>query len=330
MPIRDEEHSIGRSLGSVLGQTYPPDRYEVIIADGMSTDRTRGIIDAVVEDRRRAGSTPRVEVIDNPERIVPTALNRAIARARGDLVVCVGGHSELAPDYLAACVRVVEETGAEVVGGVVRAEGEGRQGVAIATALGSQFGVGSAAWHYAVRSRWADTVPYACLRRSVFDRIGGFDEELVRNQDDELNFRVVQSGGRIRLDPSVRATYFCRSTLRALWRQYFEYGVFKVRVIQKRGRPASWRHLAPPALTALVGSALVAAAASRRPRPVAVVVVPYAVACLVAGAIAARRTDATATRVGLAFATMHLSYGIGFHVGLWRWRHEFSKWLGGE
>lgn len=108
MPIRDEAGSIGRSLASVLAQSYPQDRYDVIVADGMSSDGTREIVDATIADRRRAGQEPRVARIDNPERIVSSALNRAISQARGVVVVRVDGHCELAPDYLATCVRVLD------------------------------------------------------------------------------------------------------------------------------------------------------------------------------------------------------------------------------
>jgi succinoglycan biosynthesis protein ExoA len=319
MPIRDEADSIRRSLGSVLAQTYPADRYEVIVADGMSGDGTRAIVDATIAHRAQTGRGPRVACVDNPERTVSSALNRAISRASGEFIVRVDGHCELAPEYLATCALVSEETGADVVGGVARAEGKGPQGRAIAAASSSRFGVGTAAWHYADTPRWVDTVPFACYRRSVFARIGGFDEELVRNQDDEFNFRVLQAGGRIRLDPRVRSVYLCRSTLRALARQYFGYGLYKPRVIQKRGRPASVRHLAPGALVALLASSLALTARWRRPAPLVLGAVPYALACVVAGKIAARRTGASAARVGCALATMHLSYGAGFHCGVLRW-----------
>lgn len=325
MPIRDEAGSIRRSLGSVLAQTYPHDCYDVVVADGMSSDGTRAIVEATIADRVRAGQGPRVACIDNPERTVSSALNRAISQASGELVIRVDGHCELAPDYLATCVRVLHETGADVVGGVARAQGEGPQGRAIAAALTSRFGVGTAAWHYADTPRWVDTVPFACYRRSVLERVGGFDEELVRNQDDELNFRVLQSGGRIRLEPRARAVYHCRSSLRALWQQYFEYGMYKTRVIQKRGRPASLRHLAPGALTVLLASSLAVAARSKRPTPLVLGAGPYVFGCIVAGAIAARRGGASAIRVSLALATMHLSYGVGFHCGLWRWRTRRSR-----
>lgn len=208
---------------------------------------------------------------------------------------------------------------------MARAEGRGPQGRAIAAALSSRFGVGTAAWHYADTPRWVDTVPFACYRRAVLERVGEFDEKLVRNQDDELNFRVLQSGGRIRLDPRARAVYHCRSSLRALWQQYFAYGMYKTLVIQKRGRPASLRHLAPGALTGLLASSFALTAWSKRCTPLVLGAGPYALGCITAGAIAARRTGASAPRVSLALATMHLSYGIGFHCGVWRWRPRLSR-----
>jgi succinoglycan biosynthesis protein ExoA len=158
----------------------------------------------------------------------------------------------------------------------------------------------------------------------VFERIGTFDEELVRNQDDEFNFRLTQAGGKIWLDPAIRSVYYSRASLRGLWRQYFQYGLYKVRVIQKRGAVPSWRHLAPISLIlGLVGSLLLALL-RRRKRWLLAVAGPYAVANLTASIWVGRGQWQHTVVLPLAFATLHLAYGLGFLQGLWRWRERWT------
>ncbi|MBC7225266.1 MAG: hypothetical protein H5T59_13510 [Anaerolineae bacterium] len=177
---------------------------------------------------------------------------------------------------------------------------------------------------------FVDTVPFGAFRREVFDRIGGFDEELVRNQDDEFNFRLAQAEGRIWLDPSIRSVYYSRASLAGLWRQYFQYGLYKVRVMQKRRGIPSWRHLVPPAFVlGLFGSGLLALA-TRQPRWALAVAGPYAVANLGASLWTARRDVRALPLLPLAFATLHLAYGLGFLWGLWRWRAHHRALITGK
>jgi succinoglycan biosynthesis protein ExoA len=320
MAIRNEARSIATSLAAVLAQHYPSDRFEVIVADGMSDDGTRATIDAAVDASGR--DAPSVTIIDNPGRVVATGLNAAIAKAQGDLIVRVDGHCEVQNDYVATCVRLLEETGADNVGGITTAYGTGVLQRAIALGMSSPFGVGNARFRYASKPGWVDTVFPGAWRREVFERIGGFDEELVRNQDDELNFRLVQAGGRIWLDPSMRVRYEPRASLSGLARQYFDYGFHKVRVIQKRRGIASLRHVIPPTfvVSLLIGAAT--AAVTRRRRLLFRVLVPYVAASVVASARAGRSDHATLPVLPVVFATLHLSYGTGFLAGLWSWRRR--------
>ena len=322
MPVRNEAGSIASSLAAVLRQDYPSDRLQVIVADGMSDDGTREVVEATVDAAGRGIAA--VSVIDNPGRIAATGLNAAISKAKGDVIVRVDGHCEVQPHHVRTCVRLLAETGADNVGGLAAARGVGPVQRAIAIATSSPFGVGNARFRYASKAGWADTVFLGAWRRETFDRIGGFDEELVRNQDDELNFRLVQSGGRIWLDPVIRTPYVPRESLMALWRQYFEYGFCKVQVIQKRAGVASVRHLAPPAFVAVVLTAGTAASITRRSKLLLPVAVPYASANLAASVYAGRRDPATLPILPVVFATLHLSYGAGFLAGLWSWRRYFQ------
>lgn len=247
MPIRNEADHIARSLGAVLSQEYPLEKMEVLVIDGMSDDGTREIVQDIIAHTNRDGNdAPKVQLLDNQLRIVPSALNIGLDHACGDVIIRVDGHCEIAPNYVSQCIKILEETGAECVGGSIRTIGTTPVGQVISMATSSIFGVGGAAFRLPnPHGKYVDTLAFGAYRRQVFEEIGGFDQELVRNQDDEFNFRLIQAGGKIWLDPSINSTYYSRASLRSLWRQYFEYGLYKVLVMTKRRGVASWRHLVP-------------------------------------------------------------------------------------
>lgn len=325
MPIRNEASYIGWSLRSVLLQDYPLDRLEILIVDGMSDDTTRQAISQAMASWVPREGAPQLRLYDNPSRIVPAAMNIGLAHARGDVIIRIDGHCEIPPNYVRRCVEVLRSTGADNVGGLQRAVGQGWVGAAIALAANSPFGVGGARFHYSTRAGWVDTVYLGAYRRAVFSRIGGFDEELVRNQDDELNFRLVQSGGTVWLDPSIESIYYGRASLRGLWRQYYQYGLYKVRVIQKRGAVASWRHLVPALFVLALLASLMLSLLSGRRRWLLAVGGPYLLANGAASILSARRDLVALPLLPLAFAAMHLAYGCGFLAGIWRWRTYFGQ-----
>ncbi|MFA5204774.1 MAG: glycosyltransferase [Lentisphaeria bacterium] len=323
MPIRNEADFIARSLGAVLQQNYPPDRLEVLVIDGMSDDGTREKVLAMAASPAVAGRRPEIRLLDNPARIVPPAMNIGLRAARGDIIIRVDGHCEIAPDYFCRCVAILKRTGADCVGGPMETVGETPMARAIATAQSAVFGVGGVAFRTGrATPGFVDTVAFGAYRRDVFSRIGLFDEELKRNQDDEFNFRLIQAGGRIWLDPAISSRYFSRADLGGLWSQYYQYGFYKVRVIQKRGAIASWRHLVPAAFVlALLGS-LILALALHDWRWGLLVVFPYGVASLAFSILTARREPRVLPLLPLlpvVFATLHLSYGAGFLWGMWKW-----------
>lgn len=319
LPVRNEEAFIERCLTAVAAQDYPRTCMEILVVDGISQDETRRL---ACQTLTRA-ETYAWKIVDNPERYVSNALNRGIAAARGEVIVRVDAHTLLAPDYVTRCINALRATGADNVGGPMHAVGETALARIIALATGSRFGVGNARFHYAEEAGWVDTVYLGAYPRSVLERLGLFDTELVRNQDDEFNFRLTRSGGKIWLDPAIRSTYHSRATLRALAQQYYAYGYWKVRVIQKHGRPASLRHLVPIVFVAALLLTALLSAVMRSPVPLGVVLVPY-----LAVALATSFSIARATQWGyllllpLAFATMHLAYGWGFMMGLFHFGIE--------
>jgi glycosyltransferase involved in cell wall biosynthesis len=324
MPIRNEGRFIVRSLGAVLAQDYPPDRLEVLVADGMSRDGTREAVGRLAAQKPRV----KVTVVDNPGRIVPTGFNAALARAQGEIIVRVDGHTIVAPDYVRRCVEALAETGAENVGGRMDPVGKGWFGRAVAIATCSRFGVGGAQFHYATRQTEVDTVYLGAWPRRVFERLGGFDEEQVRNQDDEFNHRLRKHGGRVVLMPAIKSRYFNRATPRSLWRQYFQYGYWKVRVLQKHPRQMRPRQFAPAVfVTTLTGAGLGSLFLPPAAWLLAAVAGVYAIANLAVSTWLGRRQPlAVRWALPVAFATLHLAYGSGFLTGLAAFWNRWPNW----
>lgn len=321
-PCRNERGHIRPFLESLLAQDYPAAAWELIVADGMSDDGTREILRDM-----EARWTPRLRVIDNPGRIVSTGMNAAIAQARGRYIVRMDCHTEYAPDFIRRSVEILEQTGADNAGGPARTKATGYMQRAIAAAYHSPFSCGGARFHREDYEGYSDTVPYGCWRIERLKQLGLFDEFFVRNQDDELNLRITRSGGRIWQSPRIRSWYSPRPRLGALFRQYFQYGFWKVAVIRKHKIPASWRHLVPGAFAAanvlLLAAAVIGWMAGWAPAAVwalALMDGAYLAVGLLAAAAAARHRGWDLVPIlPVVFAVYHISYGTGFLSGLFHW-----------
>ena len=312
IPCRNEHGHIEACVRSVLGQQAVPGGFEVIVADGMSDDGTREILAELAREN------PRLRVIDNPARTTARGMNIGIQHARGEFIAIMGAHNQYAPDYLRASLEVSRATGADNVGGSMVCRGETWLQQAIASAHHSPFSVGGARWHNVSYEGPADTVFGGFYRRAVFARIGPFDETLLRNQDDELNLRLTLSGGQIWHSPAIRSCYCPRAGLRALFRQYLQYGYWKVPVMKKHRRPASLRHLVPGVFVlGLAGLPL--AALFYRPLIFfwLALVAAYGVANLCAATATAAQSGWRFLPVlPLVFGCYHFGYGIGFVRGV--------------
>lgn len=331
MPVHNESAHITQTLAAVLGQDYPADKLEILIADGMSSDDTREKIAAL------RGPFP-VIVLENPGRIVPTGLNLAIRRAKGEIIVRVDGHTVIAPDYVRQCVEALRRSGAQNVGGRMNAQGRGPFGQVVALATSTPFGVGGARFHYSEAEEWVDTVYMGAWPRTVFEQIGLFDEELVRDQDDEFNYRLRAHGGRILLSPFIRSEYTVRSTPRALWRQYYQYGLWKIRVLQKHPRQMRPRQFIPPAfaLSLLFSLALASSFIFHISYfvlfPLAIILASYLIANLAASIVSFSKFPKsqfpnhliTYALLPMIFAILHLSYGLGFLAGLIKFANRWG------
>jgi glycosyltransferase involved in cell wall biosynthesis len=249
MPVRNEERHIAAALDAVLAQDVADGSLEVLVVDGRSSDRTREIVEG-----RGGGARFPVRVLDNPEKIAATALNTGIAAARSDVVVRVDGHCEIPRDYVPRLLEALGRTGSDVVGGAVAPVGTGRYARSVACAMRSPLGHGGATFRAGAESESdADTVAYPAYRKSAVEAAGGFDPEMVRNQDDDLHLRLRRAGGRIVFVPGCVSTVRCRETRRRVFRQYFDYGFWKVVGWRRRGELSSRRALAPAVLVLVAG-----------------------------------------------------------------------------
>jgi succinoglycan biosynthesis protein ExoA len=318
--MRNEASTIEGCLASIAAQDYPPGRIEVLIYDGGSVDASLAIARAFASGR------PRWAVRENPRRIQAAAWNAGISAASSQIVGIVSGHTELGPAYIRSAVHALTGSGADMVGGPVRAVAHGAIGAAIAIATSTPYGVGGATHHYTSEPAFVDTVFMGVARRSTWLRYP-FDEAFVRNQDDELSYRLRDDGGRILCDPAIESRYRSRQTLRALWRQYADYGLWKVRVLQAHPRQARIRHLIPVTLVATLGGSVILGPASRKARAVALLELCLYVTAtaIAAGRYRDRNNPASAVWLAVTFPVMHFAYGTGMLRGAWRFRRMFAR-----
>jgi len=322
IPVRNEVAFIADLVAAVLEQDYPTDRVEVIVADGQSTDGTREVL------ARLQAEHPRLTVVENPGRIVPTGLNAALARSKGDVIIRIDGHVLIASDFVTQNVALLEaHPEAWSVGGPIRHVGTTTLGKAVAIGMSHPFGVGNALHRYPEFEGYAEGAAFPAFRRWVFDRVGMFDERLVRNQDDEFNYRIHRAGGRIYVSPRVRYSYFVRERIGQLFKQYFQYGFWRIPVIEKHRRPTTLRQMAPTLFFA--ACVLFAMAGLWWHKPLLTIILPvsYAAALILAGAGTVRGNNLrVSSYVPVTIATMHAGYALGFAYGIWARFFNSGAW----
>lgn len=309
IPVRNEARHIEQCLGNLLAQKGHFRLYEIIIADGQSTDGTAAVV------ARIAAGDKRLRLIANPKQFVSAGLNLAIEQARGEIILRADAHTEYADDYVETCVRELLRTGADNVGGPALTRAQSYFQRVNAAAYHSWFAVGGARFHDPQFAGSVDTVPYGCWWKRRLVQLGLFDEELVRNQDDELNLRIVRSGGTVWQSPAIRSWYYPRATPLALYKQYYQYGYWKVRVIRKHRLPASPRHLIP-ASAVVIATVLLLLAPFQKAAFVTLLLLGGAYLVLSAaaaiGAARAARRWSLLPALPFAFFLYHCGYGLGF------------------
>jgi succinoglycan biosynthesis protein ExoA len=311
MPVRNEERHLDEAVSHVLRQDYPGE-IEVVLAVAPSKDLTEEIA------AKLAVADQRVTVVANPSGQRPAGLNAALRAARHGIVIRVDGHALLPPGYIATAVRTLAETGAVNAGGIMAAEGSTPFERAVAWAMTSPYGVGSARFHTGGEPGPADTVYLGAFRREAVLAAGGYNERQLRAEDWELNHRLRQAGGLIWFQPAMRVTYRPRSTLPALGEQYFGYGRWRRAVARQHTGTINLRYLAPPVTVVAIAAGILAGVAGLAGGP-ALLLTSFAVpAAYLAGVLAVTATAARTLR-GRALAwlpvvlpTMHVCWGTGF------------------
>jgi glycosyltransferase involved in cell wall biosynthesis len=315
LPCRNEVRYIGACLDSLSANDYPKERLDVVVVDGMSDDGTRAVVERYSQEH------PFTRLLNNPQRITPAALNLGIQSALGSVIVLAGAHAAYPVTYISDLVSWLQRSGADAVGGrCIACPGvDSATGRAIAAAVSHPFGVGNSYFRTGTAApRRVDTVPFGCYRREVFDRVGLFDEELVRDQDEEFNQRILRHGGYLLLVPSIASQYYARESLRKLWRMFFQYGYFKPLVVRKIRGVMTLRQLIPALfVSAVVVATLLAPWLGVARLLLSLTLGGYVAADLVAAAAIARRVG---LRVGLAasavFPVLHFAYGLGYLRGI--------------
>lgn len=310
MPIRNEVAFIEQNLRGILDQDYPAEKIEVILADGMSDDGTREVLE-------KFSSDPRVKVIDNPARIVPTGLNDAIKQSSGEIIVRVDGHAVVANDFIAESVKaLLNHEGAWASGGSLVQKAHTPTGQAIAAAMSHRIGVGNALRTEPDFEGFGEGTNFPTMYRWVFDKIGFYDEQLVRNQDDEFYFRLRKGGGKFFITPSIRYDYFVREKLSQLFRQYYQYSFWRIPVIRKHKQPTTIRQIIPSLFyIAMVVMLVVGFALSNAWLAFGLPMV-YVVALLLVGVSKIPELGPNvALRIPFAIATLHAGYAWGMIHG---------------
>lgn len=307
LPVRDGAAGLRRAVEALLTQDYPGP-FEVVVAVAPSSDDTAHVAAELATDER-------VRIVDNPSGGTSSGLNAAIAAAAGEVIVRCDHHAAFPPDYVRRAVEILDETAADNVGGIQAARGEGFWQRAVSIAQTTPLGVGDARYRRGGPPGPVDTVYLGVYRREVIDRLGGFDESQVRNQDYEFNWRIRRAGGTVYFHPDLVVEYRPRGSLGALWRQYWQYGKWKARMIRRNPRSVRWRQLAAPGLVAALIASAVLAVTPWRMASLAVPAVYAAAVLLTALVEGLRRRDLAAVGLIATLPTMHLAWGGGFLFG---------------
>ena len=310
IPCRNEEQYIAKCIESVLANNYPSDLVDVFICDGMSTDTTREIVNRYSDNKR-------VTLLDNLQITTPFALNLGIEKSQADIVIILGAHAEIESNYIKLCVETFSmnlEIGC--VGGILDTISLDENSAAIAQAMSSVFGVGNAHFRTGLKEGYVDTVAFGAYRREVFEKVGLFDSALTRNQDDEFNFRLIQGGFRIYLNPKIRAKYYVRSSFSKLYKQYMQYGYWKVYVNRKLKAVTTIRQLAPPLWVLFLFSMPFAWLIHSILGIFHLILLLIYLTTSLLMSFRMSRSSKECALICLAFYTLHFSYGTGYLHGI--------------
>lgn len=317
-PIYNEEKYIAKCIDSILKQDFPKNDLEILFVDGMSSDKTREIVE------NYSKKYPFIRLLDNPHKIVPYAMNKGIEESNGEIIIRLDAHVIYPTNYFSELVSKLRKYDVDNVGCVCRTLpiNNTRTAIAIAETLSSPFGVGNSMFRIGIdKDQEVDTVPFGCFKREIFDKVGLYDLDLVRNQDDELNARIINNGGKIMLLANLNCDYYARDTFSKLYKMYYQYGLYKPLVNKKLGKPATLRQLVPPVF--FLGLVIGIVLCSMIPillYPYLAVITFYLIIGLIIGFKVARKYHNLQLifLMPLSFFIVHSAYGWGYIKGLYK------------
>lgn len=311
IPCLNEKNYILRCLQSIVAQSYRADLISTYVCDGMSNDGTRELIVDF------AKTHPQFALLDNVQKTTPFALNLGIKTSTAEIVIILGAHSELDPDFVKKSVESFDiDPAIMCTGGVLENVYENEASRMIGAAMSSSFGVGNAHFRTGNKSGFVDTVAFGAYKREIFDKVGLFDEELIRNQDDEFNFRVTNAGYKIYLNHEIKCRYFVRASFKKLYRQYYQYGYWKVFVNKKHKTITTVRQLIPMFFVLYLGLLVVSIFTCKIIfLAMSTFGLLYLLLALVFGARSASSFGAI-FGVAFTFFILHFSYGLGYLKGI--------------
>ena len=315
IPSRNEEQFIRKCLNSIIQQTYPMDKVEVLVVDGISSDKTKDVVKEYIQNH------PFMKLLENPRKLTPFAMNIGIKNSIGNVFILVNAHGLLDKDFLKNSIYYLNKTGADAVGGMLNSINEENSAIAkaIPVAADSIFGAGGERYRSRLEEGFVrDTLPYCAYRRDLIDKIGWIDEDLIRDQDEEFNYRILKNGGKIYYTPQIKSYLFIRPSLRKLWKQHYQYGYFKPLVAQKAGGIFTWRQTIP---SIFVSSLFVTGLFSFFIRyslcGFFLILGSYIGVNLLFSLILSIRKDfRLLPLIAISFATLHMSYGVGYMKGI--------------
>ena len=314
-PIYNEEKYITKCIESIVDQDIDKKQIELLLIDGLSNDKTREIVGSYIDQY------PWIKLFDNPQKIVPTAMNIGIKNAIGDIIVRIDAHSIFPINYISTLVKYLQELDADNVGSVVQTlpANNSLMAKSIATALSSRFGVGNS--HFRTGTEKiikTDTVPFGCFKRTVFDKIGLYDEELIRNQDDELNARIIKNGGSIYLIPGLDVKYYARDSISKTRKMFYQYGLYKPLVNKKLRSPATIRQFFPLLfLLGLLFGLILSFVNSVFLKIYLTVIFVYITGSIYFG-LKDSKDKKEVFLLPIVFLNIHLAYGWGYLAGIYK------------
>ncbi|MFD3446618.1 glycosyltransferase family 2 protein [Microbacteriaceae bacterium 4G12] len=316
IPVRNEERFIERCLDSILNNNYPMNKMEIIIIDGESSDST---VEKIEKYQQKFNT---IKLFMNPKKIAPIAMNIGIKNAEGKYIIRLDAHASYEKDYIKSCIDLLKKYNADNVGGCLETRPSSNTLIAKSIALGlaNKFGVGNSLFRTAQEEREVDTVPFGAFKKEVFEKVGLYNELLVRNQDIELNGRILKSGGKIILSPKIKCAYYARGTLKGLYSQNYNNGKWNIYTTKIASYALSIRHFIPLFFVVAILLSLLALCV----KPVigfsimALTLLPYFILALFFAYKVARneKNYLYVFSMPIIFLTLHLSYGIGSIVGI--------------